>query len=307
MLNVVNTIIPVFVIILLGWLIRARNFLPAELLSPLNRMAYYIAIPAMIFEKVAGASFETDFQLILLIGTLIPVIFLFVLSVGLGVLFLVPQRDMGTFLQSSFHGNLGYIGLAVAYYFLGEEGLTKASILAGFLMLLQNFLATLGLQFFAGESDTRHRMIFFARRILGNPVIVSTLVGIVFSLLKIPLPVTINRSLSIISGLALPLALLVIGASLSFGLIRSHLRLALGASLLKVCFLPAVGVFLYRWLGVSASDSLPGLILLASPTATISYVMACEMRGSPDLASATISISTLLSSLGFITWLSFFG
>jgi len=114
---------------------------------------------------------------------------------------------------------------------------------------------------------------------------------------------TIDRSLGIISGMALPLALLVIGASLSFGLIKSHLKLALSAGFLKLLVLPALGILMYLLLGLSVSQFLPGLILLAAPTATITYVMAGEMNGSPQLASAVISVSTLLSSFTFIFWL----
>jgi predicted permease len=52
---------------------------------------------------------------------------------------------------------------------------------------------------------------------------------------------------------------------------------------------------------------LPGLILLASPTATISYVMAKEMKGDADFAVAAISISTLLSAVTFTAWLNIAG
>ena len=161
MLHVINTIIPIFVIILLGWVIRSWNFLPDSLIQPLNKLVYYLAIPAKIFRTVAGAKFQAHFNPFLLAGTLIPVIVVAAISLGLGLLLSAQRRDLGTFLQSSFHGNLGYIGLAVAYYLLGKEGLTTASILAGFLMLFQNILAVLGLQWCSAGSETGHRVWFF--------------------------------------------------------------------------------------------------------------------------------------------------
>ena len=88
------------------------------------------------------------------------------------------------------------------------------------------------------------------------------------------LPVILERSLSILSGMSLPLALLVIGASLSPGLIRSYLKLALSAGFLKLFVLPALGIAIYKWWGLSNEEFLPALILLASPTATVTYVMA---------------------------------
>lgn len=303
MLHVLYTIGPVFVIILLGCALRAWNFLPEHLIGPLNRMVFYLAIPAMIFREVAEASFHAHFQPVLLGGTLVPVAAVFFMALGFGFLFNIQKEEMGTFLQSSFHGNLGYIGLAVSYYFLGKEGFTRASILAAFLMLLQNFLAVLALQAFSPTGESTHRTLYLAKKITFNPVILSAMAGIGFSLFQIPIPEPIDRTLAIISGMALPLALLVIGASLSFGLIKSHIFSALGTGFLKLLVLPGLGIGLYHWLKLSPAQFLPGLILLASPTATITYVMAGEMGGSTELASATVSMNTLLSAATFIFWL----
>jgi len=307
MLKVITTIIPIFVVILLGWLLRWRGILPFDLTKPLNRIVYYIAIPALIFREVAGASFEASFSLDLLVGTLVPLIALFFIGVGVGRLFSFRRRELGTFTQTCFHGNLGYIGLAVAFYFLGKDGLTRAGILAGFLLLFQNFLGVISLQMNAARPEKGYQFFFICKKVFANPVILSALAGIFFSVSGIKIPQTLDRSLEILSGMALPLALLVIGASLSFDLIKSHLRPALSAAFLKLVVLPGLGILMYLFLGISASQFLPGLILLAAPTATITYVMAAEMKGSPELASATVSVSTILSCFSFIFWLGRFG
>ena len=141
------------------------------------------------------------------------------------------------------------------------------------------------------------------RNILVNPVILSAMAGILCSFTGLRIPIVIDRSLEILSGMALPLALLIIGASLSFDLFRIHTRLVLSAGATKLLILPGLGFGLYKLFGFSPQDYLPGLILLASPTATISYIMAKEMKGDPDFAVAAISAVTLLSCLTFILWL----
>ena len=146
MVNVVSTIIPVFAIIFLGCWVRRKGLIRPELLGPANRLVYYVAVPAMIFREIAGASFTAQFNARILACTLMPVLVVFAISLAVGSLTRIPRGRLGTFMQSSFHGNLGYIGLAVAYYFLGTEGFVRASIIAGFLMLLQNFLAVVALQ-----------------------------------------------------------------------------------------------------------------------------------------------------------------
>ncbi|MBW1783804.1 MAG: AEC family transporter [Deltaproteobacteria bacterium] len=303
MLHVVHTIVPIFIVILLGWFLNWRRFIPSSLIAPLNRLVYYLAIPAMIFRGVATSSLAVHFDPYLLAATLLSVLMVFVIALVTGTVCSLDRHHRGTFIQSSFHGNLGYIGLAVCYYLLGEKGLTSASILAGFLMLFQNFLSVIGYQLVAGRLKKGRRIWFFVKKIGGNPVVWSSLAGIAFSLLKIPIPVTIDKCLAIISGMALPSALLIIGASLSFGLMKSHIKLVFGAGLLKLVALPAFGVLAYVLSGIPSAQFLPGLILLAAPTATVTFIMAGEMDGSTDLATAAISMSTLLSALTFILWL----
>ncbi len=307
MVNVVSTIIPVFAIIFLGCWVRRKGLIRPELLGPANRLVYYVAVPAMIFREIAGASFTAQFNARILACTLIPVLVVFAISLAVGSLTRIPRGRLGTFMQSSFHGNLGYIGLAVAYYFLGTEGFVRASIIAGFLMLLQNFLAVVALQSGSIRSLVRPNLRFIASRVVGNPVILSALAGMAFSVSGVSVPLLIDRSLGILSGLALPLALLVIGASLSFEVIRVHILSALGAGILKLIVLPAAGYFLYQWFGVAAQDYLPGLILLAAPTATLTYVMATEMKGDTELAIAAISVNTMLSAITFAMWLGIAG
>jgi predicted permease len=104
--------------------------------------------------------------------------------------------------------------------------------------------------------------------------------------------------------MALPLALLVIGASLSFELVMNKLPLIVPSALLKLILLPGLSLIVFRILGLGADEFLPGFILLAAPSATVSYVMATELNGSPEQASAAVSLSTLFSSVTYLLWLS---
>jgi predicted permease len=302
-MNIVTTIIPIFAIIILGWFARRKGFIPFEFLDPANRLVYYLAIPAMIFHAISKASLKARFDITVLSITLLSVLVVFGLACGVGFVSRIRPRERGTFIQSSFHGNLGYIGLAVAYYSLGNEGFVRAGIIAGFIMILQNFLAVVVLQLNSANTSVPENKLSVVLRILGNPVILSAIGGIVFSLTGLRVPLVIDRSLNILSGLALPMALLVIGASLSFELMQLRILRVLGSSFMKLFLLPGLGFTLYRVFGLAIQDYLPGLILLASPTATITYVMAKEMNGDTDFAVAALSTSTMLSAVTFSLWL----
>lgn len=302
-MEVIVTIIPIFIVTLLGWVVRKRGFITTEFLNPANRLIYYLSIPAMVFNAIAKASFHEQFDGKILLLTLLSATVTYVVAFGIARLTRMSPARTGAFVQSSGHGNLGYFGLPIAFYYLGEQGLVRASIICGFLMILQNLLSVIALQLSdtAGKQSLGIKVL--VKKLLGNPVIIGAMGGIIVSALEIPIPAVIDRTLSILGGLAPPMALLLIGASISMQLMRSYLRPTLGAVIMKLLFLPACGWLLFSFFGFSPEACLPAIILLSSPTATISYVMAREMHGDADFAVATISASTLFSSATYMLWL----
>ncbi|MCP3953795.1 MAG: AEC family transporter [Desulfobacterales bacterium] len=303
-MQITATIIPIFLVIFVGWFARRKQFIPDAFLGPANRLVYYLAIPAMIFRAISRASFHEEFNVQVLFITLLCILAVFLCVWVLTVLTGIARPLRGTYIQCAFHGNLGYIGLAVVFYYLGESGLAKGGIFAGFIMILQNILAVITLQFHADkQADTGGAALENIRRIVGHPVILSALAGILVSLAGVRLPLIIDRSLVILSGMALPLALLLIGASLSFDLMRARIRTVSSVSLFKLAAMPGLGIFLFKLFDIPAADYLPAFILLAAPTATLTYVMAKEMKGDADFAVAAISGCTLLSAVSYTIWL----
>ena len=302
-MEIFNTIIPIFTVILLGWLARHRGFISPEFSVPANRLVFYFAIPAMVFGAIARGSLKTDFNPLVLGCTLAAVVSAFGTAWITGRLIPMPVRRRGTFVQNGFHGNLGYVGLAVAYYYLGEEGFVSASLLIGFMMILQNLLSVFTLQFYSDTDPAHHDPGKIISKVMGNPVILSAIAGILFSLSGASLPVVVKRTLEVIGGMALPMALLLIGATLDFRAMRSQLSGVALTSFLKLVVTPGLGLMFYHLAGLSLELFLPGLILLSSPAATISYIMAMEMNGDVHFAGAAISASTLLSAITFFAWL----
>ncbi len=307
-MQVFSTIIPIFAVVILGLIARKKGFMPPAFLDPANRLVYHLAIPALIFRAVSKASFVAEFNVIVLVATLFAAVSVYLGAWIVGRFTHWPPERIGTFIQCTAHGNLGYIGIPVAFYFLGPSGLAKASILAGFLMILQNTLSVLVLQAHSVEAASPLKKLGdIAEKLLHNPVIVAATTGIIVSLFNIPLPVVFQRFLEILSGLAPPMSLLLIGASLSLQVMRNNLMSVLGAVAIKTIVLPVIGLILFVAFDVQADAYLPALILLATPTATIAYVMAKEMHGDDAFAVAAISTSTIVSAFTYMVWLTVVG
>lgn len=307
-MKILSTILPIFFVILLGWAFHQRGFIPQEFLGPSNRLVYYLAIPAMIFRSIARATLTTQFDIRVVLTSMMAVLVVFGLAwFAAGFIRVARTGQRGTFVQSTFHGNIGYIALAIAFYALGNEGLARTSIIAGFVMILQNLLAIFILQYYSDSAAIKGKASLVFIKILGNPIILASVAGIMVSLLGIPIPKVMDQTIEIIGGLALPLALLIIGASLSFDMVRLRIGSVLSASIVKLIVLPGLGFIGFRFLRLSPQDYLPGLLLLATPTATITVVMAHEIDGDMDFAAATVSVSTLLSAITFSLWLKLSG
>lgn len=300
------TIAPIFILILLGAVAARTGFLPEPALSPLNRLIYYFAIPAFLFHAISNFPLDQGFNLPVLLATLGTALCFYLCGWIITAGSNISAAQAGILVQAACHGNLGYIGLPVAFYFLGKTGLAQAGIIAGFLMILQNIMSVSILQSTSGSKQTLQRsnlLVQFSK----NPVIVSCMLGIIASALKLPVPEVINRTLNMLGDLAPPAALLLIGASLSFKTIKKQkLRIAT-VVVVKLLLLPSLGLLLFTLLGIAPAAYLPAMILLGTPTATVSYVMARQMQADMDIAVGAISASTLLAAMTLPFWLAFLG
>lgn len=308
MLHIPDTILPIFSVILLGFFLRQRGIIDPAFTKTANQIVFYAAIPAMLFSSISQAPFKANFHLTAVICLLCAISVQLILGLASARVMAVPAQHRGTFLQSSFHGNLGYMAYAIAYYALGQDEFARTAILSSFLMVAQNLLAVGVLVAFRTDrkSNQEKQGRLFIKTIYRNPIILAVIVSMLYSAFGLPIPTPIKRSLQILSGMALPTALLLIGASLSFRAVRLRMKEIAGIGFLKLICFPLIGLLAMRLAQVPDFFILPGIILLASPPATVTYVMAVELGGDSELAASSISILTLASALSYSLLLFFF-
>ena len=301
MLHIPETILPIFSIILLGFFLKQKRVIDQPFAKTANQLVFYVAIPAMLFNSISQAPFKENFHLTAVFCLLLAITIQLILSLSIARIMAVPLKHRGTFLQSSFHGNLGYMAYAVAYYSLGQTEFARTAILSSFLMVAQNLMAVWVLIAFRPDRQTNEakRGEVFVRSIFRNPIILAVIVSMIYSALALPVPVPIQRGLQILSGMALPTALLLIGASLSFSALRLRIKELIGIGALKLICFPLLGLIIMKLGQVPDYFILPGVILLASPPATVTYVMAVELKGDPELAASGISVLTLASAVSY--------
>lgn len=290
-MSAVHVLGPLVAIIALGGLLARLQFLGGSFMADLNKLAYWVALPALLFRSAAqvrGSGGEVWPMLgLLTAGTLV----ICLLAYPCASLAGVAPASRGTFAQSAFRGNLAYIGIPVLSESLPPEALPPVVVTMTALMAFFNVLAVVVL---CGPG-TRWRTLGFT--IATNPLLVAGLAGLGWGLGGLPLWGVMDRTLSALGAAAVPIALLCIGGSLATTPLRGAVKSTFAAAALKVLVLPGV-VFLAGWaMGLPAWQLRAVVVLAACPTAAASYVMASKMGGDPDLAAKSIVASTIFSAV----------
>lgn len=297
--DIINIVLPVFSVIALGWLLRRWGLIDGGFLKQTNRLVYYVCLPLLLFYKIGTADFFANFNGKLVIGSIAAVAITFGGSYLYSLLRGYPNDIRGVFSQGSFRGNIAYMGLAITLNAYGETGLTKAGILMGFLVPFLNLFAILALLLpHRGDGEARGSS-FWLRQIALNPLILASFLGITWSFLALPIPLLVERSLKIATGMTLPLALMAIGGGFSFEKLRGDLVTASLASAIKTIWMPLLVAALLVAMGVRGMDLGIGVLIAGTPAATANYIMADQLKGDAELAGTIIMLSTLLSAVTY--------
>ena len=302
---VAEAILPVFIVIALGAALRRVRVLDDETVEHLTRLVFTVALPILLFRSVGGADLAEAWNGPAVAAAFGMVLVCVLLGWGLARLQRLAPVRAATFTMCCYRANTAIVGLAVLQSAYPENPAMDAAagMLIGVSVLVFNVLAvvilTLPHHSFRGREGLRR----IARGVATNPLILAVLLGILWSVLKWEMPLVLDRPIEWIARMALPLALLAVGASLRLELLRRGLRETLLAAAVKLLVLPALVLASLRALGVGGLDLAACVVILGSPTAVVSYIMARRMRGDAPLAAQVVTVTTTLSIVTLAGWL----
>jgi predicted permease len=294
---ILNSLFPIIMLLLIGSILKRSGFTDSAFLKTSDRLIYYFFFPVMLFWKIGGASLDQGIDWDFVLASLCALVAMFALSTLAIKFFRISDFQAGSFSQSCYRFNT-YIGVAVILNSLGAEGVKHFGIMIGFAIPLINFFAVSTLIWFSGqEMGLRKRAGILMMSLISNPLILGCLAGILYSRIFGGFPAFINNSLSLISMVSLPMALISIGGMLTFSGVRENLALSLLSSALKLGVLPILGWLFFYLFNVTGMPFKVGMLFLCLPTSTANYILSSQMNSDTGLASAGIVISTLLSFL----------
>ena len=299
-MQILNILAPVFLLIALGAALQKTAFVSPVFLKEANRVTYWLGLPALLFSQLAR-SFHQAEGAGLMLGVMLGATGLLVLAGYLAAWLLrVPGAAAGTFVQGGFRGNLAFVGLPVIWSLPdsplagGLSVRTAVIVTVAPMMVFYNIAGVVVL--LLSQHTLNWRMLRpFLKQLATTPPLLATVAGLSFAFAGWSLPPAIDKAFTALGEMALPLGLLGVGGSLVTVKLGAQWRWPLGSALLKTMISPALGWLVGRALGLDGLELKMVMILMACPTAIVSYTMAVEMKGDEAIASGAIVVSVLTS------------
>lgn len=312
MLSTLNVVLPIFALILAGWLARKLKILGENALTELNRFVVYLALPALLFDIIASAKWADLAQPAFIVAFSIGMMAVFFLTIVIQLRRNCHLADAAIDALNAGYANTGFIGFPLVTVFLGHGSLAPTLIAT---ILTVSVLFGIGIIIIETglQGEVRRRIIFarVAKSLLRNPLLVSPAIAVIFPALGLSVPGSVNVFLKLLGGAASPCALIALGLFLAGKSSRKAEKETFTVTMLVVLKL-LVQPLLTWWLASSVFHLSPlltqtAVLLAALPTGTGPFMLAEFYRREAVTTSRCVLISTILSLFTLSFYLSLIG
>ena len=294
----VNTVLPVFFMVILGAILGKTGFLNDSFTSVSDRLVFRFALPVLLFLEIVEADISASFDVKFIVFCTCGILGVFAVACAVVPLFIKSNPKRGSYIQGVYRSNFAILGIPMAANMFGQAGSEKIAMMMPFAIILFNAIAVIIFSVFAPKDTGNHDknvICVILRNVVTNPLIIAVVLALFFQLLPITMPDLMHKSLSYLSGLATPLALLCIGANFKMESLKGRIGLAISASVIKVVIVPLVMILLAIAVGLRDAALGGVLVLFGGPSAVSSYIMAKNMGGDYDLSAQIMLLTTLMS------------
>lgn len=300
-----NATMPVFLMMVLGYVLHRKTpLLNDAFANYLNTFVFKLALPVQLFKSLSQEDFHTVWDggmVLFCFGVSLASI---LLLLGLSA-FLRDSSLRAEFVQAGYRGSQALLGVALLQNIYGSSaGAGPLALVLIGAVPLYNVAAVLLLTLLAPGGHLDRKMVGKALRgIITNPIILGIAAGLVWSLLRFPQPVILQRAVSSLAATATPLGLLALGASMDPKKAAGCWKPTLVASLFKLVLFVALFLPLAVKMGYRGETLAALLIMLGSPATVSGFSMARSMGHEGVLSASAVMLTTVCSAFTFTVWL----
>ncbi len=292
-----EVIIPIFILVALGILLRKLGVVEEAFSKSADKLVFKVGLPSMLFLEVAGSELTASLDPKLVIFSFLSITGAFL---GVSVVISVFVKDngrRGAMIQGICRSNFAILGVPLLQNMFGDEGVAAVALVLPVTIFLFNTYSVIVLSVYAPAEKKLtigQAVKKIVLNIVTNPLIISVVLGLLFTLLHIPLYPVYDKTLNYLKAFVTPIALISLGSTFRPQDFKGRIGQAITAGLTKTILLPAIMVtlaVLWGFRGVSLGII---LILFGAPTAVSSYVMAKNMGSDGELAGQILLFTTLI-------------
>ncbi|MBQ7782062.1 MAG: AEC family transporter [Lachnospiraceae bacterium] len=298
-----NATIPVFLLMVLGYILKICKLVDAPFVKTLNSFNFKITLPVLLFRDIATSDFsavwDTRYVLFCFLVTLFCIVIIWTGS----ALFYKNKACIGEFVQASYRSSAAVLGIAFIENIYGNSGMAPLMIIGT--VPLYNIAAVLVLSFTKpGQAGlNKSTLLSSLKDIATNPIILGILLGMLVSVSGIEFPFIVTKTIGSVSSLATPLALIGLGAGFEGRKALKQLKPTVVCTVLKLVVQPLIFLPLAVYLGFTGEKLVAILIMLGAPTTVSCYIMAKNMGHEGTLTSSVVVATTFFSSVSITVWL----
>ena len=298
-----NVVFPMFFLMMLGVILKRIKMVDERSLTVMNSLIFRVFMSTLLFFSVYNIGDLSAFSaknLKLMLYAFVSILLVLVLAWLIFVRLIADKKRLAVMIQGVYRGNFILFGLAIAGSLYGDVGLGIVSILTVVTIPTFNILAVIILEYYSGKEISRKKLI---KQVSKNPLVIATVIGILFLASGIKLPKPIYKSLNDIAKIATPLAFIVLGAELKFGNMLKNMKYLIFVDFLKLVINPLISISIGKMLGFQGAEIVALLAMTACPTAVSSFTMAKEMNVDGDLAGEIVATTSLVSIATIFCWI----
>ncbi|MBQ3796059.1 MAG: AEC family transporter [Butyrivibrio sp.] len=302
----INATFPIFLLMVLGYVFNKIGLMDEKAASWMNKFVFKVALPLLLFQDLTEQDFagtwNGKFVLFCFLATLISIAIITLFS----IIVVKDKSIRGEFIQGSYRSSAALLGLAFIHNIYGEASTGMAPLMILGSVPIYNIFAVIILTLSAKNESSGNKKGLVRKTLFGivkNPIIIGILIGLLWSLLKIPEPKLVKTTVEDIAALATPLGLMSMGATFDYKKALGNLKVALVASFIKLFVLVAVFMPLAVILGFAGEQVIAILVMLGSATTVSSYIMAKSMGHEGTLTSSVVMLTTFGCSFSLTFWI----
>ena len=293
-------IFPILAYMGVGIALRKIQLIDESAFSQINKLVFRVFLPIKLFLDIYHSDFKKAFQPELILFALVSVFAAYGLTWYLIGRKVKNRKDAPTMIQAIYRSNYVLFGMSIAASMYPDMDLGVISVMAAFVVPVFNILAVILFEVWRGGKEIS--VLRLLKGVATNSLVVGSAAGLLFLGLKIPLPQLILNPLTALGDIATPLAIICVGATLTFASLRKYAGYITVMAAGRLVVVPAVFIMAAIAFGFRGME-LAGLFLVfASPTATASYPMAKELGGNGELAGLGVAVSNVGSLVTIFLW-----